>query len=127
MSRTYKDRPRWVKERGPGAYATHDHRLSDCDLPERTGSRFAANGREEWTHCDWNDPDEGYGGYWWLVAPKDFRHFAWCAKSRTRVRDQCQVAKQVINANTGEALDDYLDDIDIDVSDHRHNATWLYW
>ncbi len=135
MARTDKDAPDWVR----ATWWEPDHYACDqaigtrwgyrgsrrvCDLPDapvrRRPVRYTWRARHHHS-CTWiPDTDEIHRAWYEQGAPGWFCSLEWHRPRRRMVRDQLTAARADYRAG-GDA------DLEVDVAQHRHCATWLYW
>lgn len=122
MSRTYKDRPLWVK----AEYFVPMHSMCEnsgwgkpnrkCDLPENPIREH--NRRTSWKHvsCYWSSD---FKEMTWPSPPKWYIDHVWNNHIRTVVRDECRRAVMEYNGY-GEV------DVIPNIDQHRNCAKWMW-
>jgi len=123
MSRTFKDRPVWVRrfEQRHGYDVLPDHRDGVCE--PWTLSDASADSVPDRHRCQVESHAFHQRKRWIGSGPsRTVRQLTFTGPSRVRV--EAVVARKTVNARGGK---DIFDDIDIATFDHRHDATWQMW
>lgn len=118
MSRTYKDRPYWVRSNDPKEYRKAFHACAylniECSLKENCVPTHARNNHS----CYYMTPGMEYD--YNFVTSKE-AHTDWHNPERLRERDVLR--EFVKNFNSG-TVDLKEDDLDFANFQHRHRTSW---